>query len=617
MLAPSAARLVRILFFSSVLSLFLYNFLVVSYVPVSSSLATSFDEQSSTAIPTVNQVPVAVEQQQQHEVALSPPPSDISGISVVPHSSILLPDIQQMARKTKATIAFLSTLIIYVSLNSLAHTINPSAFIWSSEDREETPWIASSHSWLDRKACRWLGLCGTAHVQAVQTRFGHRKISAEAQVLPDSGESEPGNSDQNINGPWQTAWSTGPDLSDQWDDAERARRQIPAYVFEYAPLVHLFSGEQFWPCDIAEHLFHVTPFLNYTPIQSQAKHATLRDLDQLNRWQQNGHVFLTSNDNVEDRPPWMEGAHNIPDQTTAKEESWADWDGRVDGDIPGEEDRAQWFDTSDIREDEPCDEVDEGEDVFIQSDLANALADLDPERLFGDGEDSELEEELRKRYGGQRIHVEKTGGRSNAPAVLVVIDKGNGIVDAFWFYFYSFNLGNVVFDVRFGNHIGDWEHCLVRFHNGKPKALFFSAHSAGEAYSYEAVEKIGRRVSLPSSRITPKQPILTNTARHLLRNGNPRHVRHPRNPLLHPPLGPAPRPNRPRPPLGPPPQRPYLHLLPSKRHAPRLNCQPVRAHRMVLLRGPLGRQVLPTRRPPPVPVRRAVSLREWTLGATV
>ncbi|BCR92370.1 uncharacterized protein ACHE_80270S [Aspergillus chevalieri] len=398
-----------------------------------------------------------------------------------------------MARKTKATIAFLSTLIIYVSLNSLAHTINPSAFIWSSEDREETPWIASSHSWLDRKACRWLGLCGTAHVQAVQTRFGHRKISAEAQVLPDSGESEPGNSDQNINGPWQTAWSTGPDLSDQWDDAERARRQIPAYVFEYAPLVHLFSGEQFWPCDIAEHLFHVTPFLNYTPIQSQAKHATLRDLDQLNRWQQNGHVFLTSNDNVEDRPPWMEGAHNIPDQTTAKEESWADWDGRVDGDIPGEEDRAQWFDTSDIREDEPCDEVDEGEDVFIQSDLANALADLDPERLFGDGEDSELEEELRKRYGGQRIHVEKTGGRSNAPAVLVVIDKGNGIVDAFWFYFYSFNLGNVVFDVRFGNHIGDWEHCLVRFHNGKPKALFFSAHSAGEAYSYEAVEKIGRR----------------------------------------------------------------------------------------------------------------------------
>lgn len=605
MLSPSAVRLVRLLFFSFFSSLFLYRFLAVSYAPVSSSLASPFDKQS-TAIPTVNQFPVAAER---HEVALSRPSSDIS---VVPHSSsTLLPDIQQMARKTKATIAFLSTLIIYVSLNSLAHTINPSAFVWSSEDREETPWIASSHSWLDRKACRWLGLCGTAHVQPVQTRFGHRKISAEAQILPDSGQPKAEKSEQN--GPWQTAWSSGPDLSNQWDDAERARRQIPAYVFEYAPLVHLFSGEQYWPSDIAEHLFHVTPKLNYTPIQSQAKHATLRDLDQLNRWQQNGHVFLTSNDNVEDRPPWMEGAHNIPDQSAAKEESWADWDGRIDGDIPGEEDRAQWFDTSDIREDEPCEEGGEEEDVFIQSDLANALADMDPEHLFGEG--SELEEELRKRYGGQRIHVEKTGGRSNAPAVLLVIDKGNGIVDAFWFYFYSFNLGNVVFDVRFGNHIGDWEHCLVRFHNGKPKALFFSAHSAGEAYSYEAVEKIGRRVSSITT-ISYIRKTLTKTARHLLRNGNPRHVRHPRSPLLRPPLGSVARPNRSRPPLGPPPQRPHLHLLPNKRHPPRLDRQPLCTHRMVLLRRPLGRQVLPAWRFSPVPVCRAVSLRERTAGAT-
>lgn len=483
MLSPSASvRLVRLLFFSLCLSssLFLYSFLTVSHAPLALSLAVPFDKQFPLAVTptTVDQLPV------DHQVA-----SPSSDLTVVSHSSsISLPDFQQMARKTKATVAFLSSLIIYVTLNSLAHTLNPAAFVWSSEDREEPHWIASSHSWLDRKACRWLGLCGTAHLQPVQTRFGHRKISAEAQVLNNVGESE-----QEEGPSWQTAWSSGPDLSHQWDDAERARRQIPAYVFEYAPLVHLFSGEQFWPCDIAEHLFHVTPMLNYTPIQSQSKHATLRDLDQLNRWQQNGHVFLTSNDNVEDRPPWMEGAHNIPDPSTSDvEESWADWDGRVDGDIPGEEDRAQWFDTSDLHDDIET-ACEEGEDVTIHSDLANALANLDPERLFG--EDSELEEELRKRYGGQPIHVEKTGGRSNAPAVLLVIDKGNGIVDAFWFYFYSFNLGNVVFDVRFGNHIGDWEHCLVRFHHGKPKALFFSAHSAGEAYSYEAVEKIGRRVS--------------------------------------------------------------------------------------------------------------------------
>ena len=383
-----------------------------------------------------------------------PAPTDCSSdLTVAPL------DLRLMA-KTKATIAFLSSLIIYVSLNSLAHALNPSAFIWSAEDREEPAWIASSHSWLDRKACRWLGLCGLAHVHPVGLRFGHRKF---AQV-----EREESDDDQQQVPSWQSAWSSGPDLSNQWDDVERARRQIPDYVFQHAPLVHLFSNEQYWPGDIAEHLAHVTPMLNYTPIQSQAKHPTLRDLDQLNQWLHDGHVFLTSNDNVEDRPPWIEGEDNIPQSTNTHvvEESWADWDGRVDGDIPGDtpENRAQWFDSSDPRPD------DENIDL------------------------ADLAEELRKRYGGRPIHIEKTGGRSNAPAILLVLDKGNGIVDAFWFYFYSFNLGNVVLDVRFGNHVGDWEHCLVRFHHGQPKALFFSAHSAGEAYSYEAVEKIGRRV---------------------------------------------------------------------------------------------------------------------------
>jgi hypothetical protein len=86
------------------------------------------------------------------------------------------------------------------------------------------------------------------------------------------------------------------------------------------------------------------------------------------------------------------------------------------------------------------------------------------------------------------------GGRSDAPAVLVVVPKGDGVVDAFWFFFYSYNLGNAVFNVRFGNHVGDWEHTVVRFQHGEPKAVFFSEHSFGEAYTYDAVEKIGKRV---------------------------------------------------------------------------------------------------------------------------
>ena len=82
-----------------------------------------------------------------------------------------------------------------------------------------------------------------------------------------------------------------------------------------------------------------------------------------------------------------------------------------------------------------------------------------------------------------------SSGRSQAPAVLVVVDKGDGIVDAFWFFFYSFNMGQKVFNIRFGNHVGDWEHTLVRFKHGKPELVFLSEHNFGAAYAWHAVEK--------------------------------------------------------------------------------------------------------------------------------
>lgn len=80
--------------------------------------------------------------------------------------------------------------------------------------------------------------------------------------------------------------------------------------------------------------------------------------------------------------------------------------------------------------------------------------------------------------------------RSSAPAVLLVVDK-HEYVDAFWFFFYSFNLGNQVLGYRFGNHVGDWEHTAIRFQksNGKPIEVFYSEHAWGAAYRWEDVEK--------------------------------------------------------------------------------------------------------------------------------
>ncbi|KAJ5101504.1 hypothetical protein NUU61_003726 [Penicillium alfredii] len=392
------------------------------------------------------------------DLAVHEPLNDRSTLSLYTDS------FTQMTRKAKATITVLSTLIAYISINSIAHVLKPSAFVWYEEDRDERSWIASSRSWLDRKACRWLGICGAAHFQMAGAPFGHREPAAW------SADAEP-------EAPWRSFWFSGANQS-EWDADERARRQIPGYVFEYAPLVHLYSGEQFWPGDIAEHLYHTTPTLNYTPIQARWDHPTLRDLDGLNQWENGRHVFLTSNDDVQTRPPWLEGEKNIPRTEEGRmQESWADWDSRVDGEPPDdtEENRAQWFDLNN-----PPDQ-----DATSEHDTPSTEESLRAQEA--------LKEELRRRYGGKPVRSEGAEGRSDAPAVLLVMDKGNGVVDAFWFYFYSFNLGNTVVNVRFGNHVGDWEHCLVRFHHGKPKALFFSAHQGGDAYSYEAVEKIGQR----------------------------------------------------------------------------------------------------------------------------
>lgn len=406
----------------------------------------------------------------------------------LPTSLNALPGNSSMrAAKTKAGIGILSTLITYVSLNSLFKALNPDAFIWQDEDREESSWLATSHSWFDRKACRWLSLCGTAHFRRVRSRFGTHAERKQQSPL----EAEEDDVD------WAQPWTEGKTRPEDWTDDDRRLREIPDYVMEYAPLVHLYSGEQFWPCDIAEHLFHTTPHLNYTPVLPGWQHPKLSDLDKLNQWERGRNVFLTSNDNVEGRPDWLEGQKNIPnnppkDPSSEAGEAWAEWDGRVDGGLPEdpEGDLESWYD---VGEDSTRDqggnrgssdgpahiptETPEGEDFVLE----------DRPKKAG------ISDELKHRRSDLATRKRSIGGRSDAPAVLIVVDKGHGIIDAFWFYFYSFNLGNVVLNVRFGNHVGDWEHSMVRFHHGKPKAIYFSEHSFGDAYRYEAVEKIGKR----------------------------------------------------------------------------------------------------------------------------
>jgi len=85
------------------------------------------------------------------------------------------------------------------------------------------------------------------------------------------------------------------------------------------------------------------------------------------------------------------------------------------------------------------------------------------------------------------VNKPDSSGYSSAPATIICSDKGDIGVDCFYFYFYSYNHGPSVFGTPYGNHVGDWEHTMVRFVDGVPEYLYLSAHGAGFAFNYTIV----------------------------------------------------------------------------------------------------------------------------------
>jgi hypothetical protein len=393
----------------------------------------------------------------------------------------------------KKRLVFVAFAIVFSwwSIGALHSHLNPNRGWKGDEEKEEARWIASSNSWFDRAACRWLGICGAMHLHA--DPYGRKKFSkAEKQqnILDLPG----GNALKALS--LSNESSTNAFLGNH-SQTGLILKDIPQFVLEFAPLVYLHSGESYWPSDPSEHLKNTVPHLNYTKIENMI--PSMQNLDQLNELGRGRSVYLQSKDDVEKGPEWLHAGHNIPNPADIGdefEEGWADWDGRVDG-PKADDDRDNWFKVGlgslkglgGVRSDA------EQPDSLIPvtgvegDDLVKPL-EASPTRL------------RRQQHQTRRQSFQITGGKSSAPATLIVVDKGGGIVDAFWFYFYSFNLGISVFNIRFGNHIGDWEHSMVRFQNGTPRAIFFSEHSGGQAYSYAAVEKIGRRPVIYSAKGT-------------------------------------------------------------------------------------------------------------------
>jgi len=234
------------------------------------------------------------------------------------------------------------------------------------------------------------------------------------------------------------------------------------------------------------------PYVNYTPIETPNRHWNMSELGSLGRY--GWDTYLKSDDDVESRPDWLGGKSNIPGDGSGN-------GGEGEDEEDDDDDRFHWDDDDETPDAQGYTE----EEVRRKADVLQDAEKLDEEAYLQaelDEEAKQISAELKKRsLGGSPISLEQ-GGRSDAPVILISVDKGNGVVDAFWFFFYSYNLGNKVVNVRFGNHVGDWEHTAVRFVDGLPTLIFFSEHFFGEAYTYAAVEKKGKRVSCDESLIT-------------------------------------------------------------------------------------------------------------------
>lgn len=173
--------------------------------------------------------------------------------------------------------------------------------------------------------------------------------------------------------------------------------EIPQYVLDFAPFVHLYSEERYFPYDIKKFVEHFTAKYGNGTVVEGTENRQL-NISMLEHLPKKANIYLTANEDFDLDPEWITGLKNKP--------------------------------------------------------------------------------------------LLRNGEIKDAPATLIVVDKGNGWVDAFWFYFYSFNLGPFVMGSGpYGNHVGDWEHSLVRFYQGKPIIVWMSAHGGGGAYHYTNLEK--------------------------------------------------------------------------------------------------------------------------------
>ncbi|KAF3762935.1 hypothetical protein M406DRAFT_93266 [Cryphonectria parasitica EP155] len=349
----------------------------------------------------------------------------------------------------------------------------------SPEDQKrDKAWVNSSPYWLDRQACKWFSVCGIHHMRwddPVKPRGPAIPVSELGELELKKRRSLQGRRDVS-SASWEDLGTRARPVQERGQTLD----DVPEYVLRNAPLVHLYSGESFWPSDISEHIRHMTPFVNKEPLNTTEplSLANLYDLSTIPDM-----VYLTSREDVEQRPEWLSSHVGRPEPFDEDDDETIDPAGDHNAEQPNAPytEGTTWFD---VDKDHPLRRISDPREQ--RSFEPSEMLSKHMRRAVLSGDHSQKPFPPPPTTPG---HKPDASGYSAAPAVLVLVDKGSGILDAFWFFFYSYNLGQTVLDMRFGNHVGDWEHCMVRFENSEPRAMFLSEHEGGQAYAWGALEK--------------------------------------------------------------------------------------------------------------------------------
>ena len=200
--------------------------------------------------------------------------------------------------------------------------------------------------------------------------------------------------------------------------------QFPQYAIDHAPLIWLHSDDPYLPSDLATHLLHTSPRINFDHITDPLPLLDLDNLSLLNKYGNKGtEVFLTAVEDISTFPDWVLG--ETPDDDGALHNSTACAVVAVEHRIPTQTDT---------------------------------------------------------------------------------------VLDVFYFYFYSWNEGADITQVvppldqlfpdskpgdHFGNHVGDWEHNMIRFINEKPTGIYFSHHTGGEICNWDDETCLSKRDGRP------------------------------------------------------------------------------------------------------------------------